>query len=75
MKTALIKLVLKWLGGITSEQWNLAVSVVTSIVRDKIQGDARLTTFALRMQNLLPSQGFIANLLREAAVAFVRKHS
>jgi len=74
MPTTIIKLVLKWLAGITADQWDDAVGHVIDIAKYNLAGSEKSKAFADvmgKMYAAIPS--WALNLLREAAVAFARK--
>jgi len=76
MKTTLLKLLLSWLAGITSEQWKSAVELVTEAAGTALSGNAKAVFVADKLKQSFPGlSGWIANLLRETALAWVKKHS
>jgi hypothetical protein len=74
MPTTIIKLVLKWLAGITADQWDDAVGHVIDIAKYNLAGHEKATAFADVMTKVYKAiPAWAMNLLREAAVAFARK--
>lgn len=75
MPTTIIKLVLKWLAGITADQWDDAVGHVIDISKcNLLAGHEKAAAFADVMGKIYHAiPPWAMNLLREAAVAFARK--
>ena len=76
MKTTLLKLLLSWLAGITSEQWKSAVEYVTKAAVTSLPGNVKDVDVSYKLTAAFPNMsGWVANLLREVALAWVRKHT
>lgn len=74
MPTAIIKLVLRWLAGITAEQWADAVANVIDLAKHQMEGNEKAQAFVSRIAKAYQSlPTWEINLLREAAVAYARK--
>lgn len=76
MKTTLLKLLLSWLAGITSAQWTAAVELVVEAASTALSGNAKAAFVADKLKQSFPGlSGWVANLLREVALAWVKKHT
>ena len=72
MKQAIIKYILKWLAGVTSEQWAIAFqSVITAAKAFKASPDRK--AWVLETLASEGVKGWAANLLTEVAVGYAKK--
>ena len=77
MKELLIRSLLKWLAGITAEQWRAAIAAVVSVA-DVFDDDDSPALKKERWRELMERRlpgvaGWAMNLLREMAVAWAKK--
>lgn len=70
----ILKIVLKWLGGISADQFNLAVKYVLIAAGEKFSSDDKRAT-VLKWLSEKGINGWVANLLVEAAYAFSKKEN
>ena len=75
MKTSILKFILSWLAGITSDQWKIAVELVVEAASTALSNNAKAAFVADKIKLAFPTlASWAANMLREVALAWAKKH-
>jgi hypothetical protein len=72
MKQSILKYILKWLAGVTDDQWKVAIQAVIAAAKaySDTSDKKKWVTDTIEGMGV---KGWAANLLREAAVAYAKK--
>lgn len=72
MKLTLLKYLLKWLAGISADQWKIAIQAVLVAAKDFNDSSSKRDWVLKTLRNANVT-GWAANLLTEVAVSYAKK--